>query len=310
MTARSPWLAPAATPIPLWWAAIFPRLWFAAVSLCSTRLGRVLYLTATNLAFVRSRSLGYDTALTQGGDELDLLRRLQARGKIIWDPANPVFTSSRRMNQGLPHTLVVSFGYHYAGSYLVNRLTSRTVLGAAPAIRGPRRRGGPMPQAALARGCRDGHGHDCGPGASRFRALTWSCNFRPRHVPLLAAEHADLRPCWSDAHDRSRPRSPRSSGQRPDRSEIPIGGRISWPHLPAAARSGRLRRCESGRVAAGSGAPQRHRGRSLRHSRHVRTTAPGLHEALSAALSADRYDGLVCECAFLGVLPTLLTVPA
>lgn len=34
------------------------------------------------------------------------------------------------------------------------------------------------------------------------------------------------------------------------------------------------------------------------------------HEALSAALSADRYDGLVCECAFLGVLPTLLTVPA
>jgi glycosyltransferase involved in cell wall biosynthesis len=121
---------------PPWWAAIFPRLWFAAVSLCSTTLGRVFYLTATNLAFVRSRFPGYDTTLTQGGDELDLLRRLQARGKIIWDPANPVFTSSRRMNQGLPHTVVVSFGYHYAGSYLVNRLTSRTVLGAAPAIRG------------------------------------------------------------------------------------------------------------------------------------------------------------------------------
>lgn len=34
------------------------------------------------------------------------------------------------------------------------------------------------------------------------------------------------------------------------------------------------------------------------------------HEALTAALTADRYDGVVCECAFLGVLPTLLTVPA
>lgn len=120
---------------PPWWAAVFPRIWFAAVAISYAVLGRVFYLTATNLAFVRSQFPGYDTALTQGGDEVDLLRRLRGRGKIIWDPANSVTTSSRRMDQGLPHTVLVSFGYHYAWSYLRNRLAAKTIVGPAPAIR-------------------------------------------------------------------------------------------------------------------------------------------------------------------------------
>ena len=120
---------------PPWWAAVFPPLWFAAVALGYALFGRIFYISATNLAFRRAEFPGYNTALTQGGDEVDFLRRLSRRGRVVWDRRNPVLTSSRRMDQGLLYTLVVSFGYYYALSYLLNRLSSRTVLGAAPAIR-------------------------------------------------------------------------------------------------------------------------------------------------------------------------------
>ena len=120
---------------PPWWAAVFPRLWFAAIAVGYAVFGRIFYVTATNLAFRRDEFPGYDTQLTQGGDEVDFLRRLQRRGRVVWDGRNPVVTSSRRMDQGLLYTLVVSFGYYYLLSYVLNRLSSRTVLGAAPAIR-------------------------------------------------------------------------------------------------------------------------------------------------------------------------------
>ena len=41
---------------------------------------------------------------------------------MVWDGGNPVLTSSRRMDQGLLHTLVVSYGYHYALNLALNRL--------------------------------------------------------------------------------------------------------------------------------------------------------------------------------------------
>jgi hypothetical protein len=85
--------------------------------------------------FVRAGFAGYDTTLTQGGDEVDLLRRLKRQGRIAWDANNAVVTSSRRMNQGLLYTLVVSFGYYYGWSYVLSRLSSRPVVGGAPAIR-------------------------------------------------------------------------------------------------------------------------------------------------------------------------------
>lgn len=36
---------------------------------------------------------------------------------------------------GPAYTVLVSYGYHYALSYSLNRLASRTVLGVAPVIR-------------------------------------------------------------------------------------------------------------------------------------------------------------------------------
>jgi len=36
---------------------------------------------------------GYDTTLTQGGDEVDLPCRLKRQGLIVWDASNSVLTS-------------------------------------------------------------------------------------------------------------------------------------------------------------------------------------------------------------------------
>jgi len=120
---------------PPWWLATFPPLWFAAVAGAHRAFGHIFYLTATNVAFRRDGFPGYDTTLTQGGDEVDLLRRLRRWGPVVWDASNPVHTSSRRMDQGLPYTLLVSFGYHYASAYLLSRLSRDSEVRVAPAIR-------------------------------------------------------------------------------------------------------------------------------------------------------------------------------
>jgi len=117
------------------WAAVLPRLGFAAVALAHRMTGRVGYVTATNVAFRREGFPGYDTSLTQGGDEVDLLRRLRRQGRVTWDRTNAVRTSSRRLEQGLAHTLLVSYGYYYAAGHVVNRLARRRVVGVAPPIR-------------------------------------------------------------------------------------------------------------------------------------------------------------------------------
>ena len=133
---------------PPWWAAVFPPLFFVVVDRLHARTGRLLYLTATNVAFRRDGFPGYDVRLTQGGDEVDLRRRLQVWGPVAWDARNVVRTSSRRMDFGLAHTLVVSFGYHYGLTYALGRLLPSPPLGSAPAIR--------QDQAATARRWRRG----------------------------------------------------------------------------------------------------------------------------------------------------------
>ena len=120
---------------PPWWVPPLSGAAFAGLSRAYARFGWVGYVTATNLAFRRTGFPGYDLNLTQGGDEFDVLRRLRSRGPVLWDPENAVLTSSRRLDQGLVHTLVVSFGWHYFASMLLNRVLSRSVIGPAPAIR-------------------------------------------------------------------------------------------------------------------------------------------------------------------------------
>ena len=117
------------------WAAVYPRLLFGAVALVRRVTGRVLYVTATNLAFRREAWPGYNTQMTQGGDELDLLRRLQRQGPVAFDRHNPTFTSPRRLHRGLVYNLVVTFLVYYLLAYWLNRITGRPVVGTAPAFR-------------------------------------------------------------------------------------------------------------------------------------------------------------------------------
>jgi glycosyltransferase involved in cell wall biosynthesis len=120
---------------PSWWAAVYPRVLFGVVGAVFGLVGRVVYVSATNVAFVRAAFSGYDLSLTQGGDEFDLLRRLRCRGRVVWDRENVVVTSPRRLQRGLLYSLFVTLLTYYLLAYLLNRLSSRTVLGMAPAVR-------------------------------------------------------------------------------------------------------------------------------------------------------------------------------
>jgi glycosyltransferase involved in cell wall biosynthesis len=124
---------------PSWWARLYPKLLFGTVERVFTWTGHVLYISATNTAFRRSAFPGYDSTLTQGGDELDLLRRLRRRGHVVWDSSNIVTTSPRRLQQGLLYTFFISVLTFYLLAYLLNRVSSRQILGMAPVFRQERR---------------------------------------------------------------------------------------------------------------------------------------------------------------------------
>jgi glycosyltransferase involved in cell wall biosynthesis len=118
-----------------WWGRLYAWLLFHAVHVICRVTGRVVYVSATNIAFRRSAFTGYDTSATQGGDELGLLRCLRSRGRIAFDLGNPSFTSSRRLRQGLFYNLAVTFLYYYVLGYCLNRMLRRPLIGTAPAFR-------------------------------------------------------------------------------------------------------------------------------------------------------------------------------
>lgn len=123
------------------WGRLYARLLFALVGLAYRLTGRVFYVTATNIAMRRDHFPGYDTNLTQGGDELDLLRRLRRQGRVVFDQSNPSHSSGRRLTRGLVYNMFVTLLVHYLLTYLLNRLFGRRVLGSAPAFRTSRRAG-------------------------------------------------------------------------------------------------------------------------------------------------------------------------
>lgn len=119
------------------WGLTIQKMLFSTVALVQRYRGRVIYITATNFAFRKAAFSGYDTRLSQGGDELDLLRRLKKHGRVAFDSTNFTNTSARRMERGMLYNFAVSFFYYYILGYALNRLLGRPVLGAAPAFRRP-----------------------------------------------------------------------------------------------------------------------------------------------------------------------------
>lgn len=120
------------------WGRVFARALFAVVALVYRLTGRTFYVSATNIAFRRDRFSGYDIRLTQGGDELDLLRRLRKQGTVVYNGTNATQTSGRRFTRGLIYNLFVSLFICYLSAYAVNRVFKRRVLGSAPAYRDSR----------------------------------------------------------------------------------------------------------------------------------------------------------------------------
>jgi glycosyltransferase involved in cell wall biosynthesis len=125
---------------PSWWAKAYPTLLFGLVAAIYALTGFVFYVSATNIAIRRSAFPGYDLKLTQGGDELDLLRRLRRRGFVNWLRHNVVTTSARRLQRGLLYNFFVTFLVYYVLAYWLNRLSQRQTFGMAPAFRQERRR--------------------------------------------------------------------------------------------------------------------------------------------------------------------------
>jgi glycosyltransferase involved in cell wall biosynthesis len=125
---------------PSWWAKAYPTLLFGLVAAVYALTGFVFYVSATNIAVRRSAFPGYDLKLTQGGDELDLLRRLRRRGLVSWERQNVVTTSARRLQCGLLYSFFMSFLVYYVLAYWLNRLSQRQTFGMAPAFRQERLR--------------------------------------------------------------------------------------------------------------------------------------------------------------------------
>jgi glycosyltransferase involved in cell wall biosynthesis len=120
---------------PSWWAKAYPTLLFGLVAAIYTLTGFVFYVSATNFAIRRTAFPGYDLKLTQGGDELDLLRRLRRCGEVSWERQNVVTTSARRLQRGLLYSFFVTFLVYYVLAYWLNRLSQRQTFGMAPAFR-------------------------------------------------------------------------------------------------------------------------------------------------------------------------------
>jgi glycosyltransferase involved in cell wall biosynthesis len=119
------------------WSKAYPALLFGLVWRLYDWTGLVVYLSATNLAMRRTAFPGYDRTQTQGGDELDLLRRLRHAGPVVWNPQNVVTTSARRLQRGFLYNFFVTFLTYYLLGYAVNRLARRRWFGMAPAVRPP-----------------------------------------------------------------------------------------------------------------------------------------------------------------------------
>ncbi len=117
------------------WGEVYPYILFGYVSLINKLTRKTIYISATNIAFKKEVWEGYNTLLTQGGDELDLLHKLQKKGKVIFLNGNPTYTSARRLARGLFYNVIVSFFIYYILEYNLTRLFKRPILGSAPKFR-------------------------------------------------------------------------------------------------------------------------------------------------------------------------------
>lgn len=114
---------------PLWGRA-WARILFAFVGLWTRVFGCPMYVSACNLAYKKEAFDGYNTQLTQGGDELDVLRRIKKRGRVVYLGRNYTTTSSRRFVRGFIYNFFVSLLVYYVLDYAIGRFTKKSPFGS------------------------------------------------------------------------------------------------------------------------------------------------------------------------------------
>jgi glycosyltransferase involved in cell wall biosynthesis len=119
---------------PLWIFIYKPPL-FAFSWLVYKFTGSAGYISACNTAFKKKYWDGYNTAVTQGGDEFGLLKQLKSKGKVVVDLNNEVNTSSRRLQRGFLYNFFVTLLTYYVLDYMLSKLSGRSIFGSAPAFR-------------------------------------------------------------------------------------------------------------------------------------------------------------------------------
>ncbi len=97
--------------------------------------GIVLYSPAANLSFKKSAWEGYNTTMTQYGDEMDQLKRFRKKGKVVFKSHLVVKTSARRLERGLLYNIFITLLAYSIIEYNLNRLFKRRFFGQAPAFR-------------------------------------------------------------------------------------------------------------------------------------------------------------------------------
>lgn len=117
------------------WGKFYVKKLFGFNKLIYELTGKVWYPPAANFAFKKSAWPGYNTALTQGGDEFDLLKKLQRQGKAVYLHENYVLTSSRRLSKGLFYNIFVTLFLYYIVNYAITKITGKNLLGSYHAIR-------------------------------------------------------------------------------------------------------------------------------------------------------------------------------
>jgi glycosyltransferase involved in cell wall biosynthesis len=126
--------APVFVDSPLWGKAVAGII-TTYVKAYNRLLNTTCYISAANTAFKRSAFTGYNTKLTQGGDELYLLKQLKKNGRVVLKFDNPVYTSSRRLYRGFFYNVFVTQILYYVFDYNFARITGRSLLGGYPAFR-------------------------------------------------------------------------------------------------------------------------------------------------------------------------------
>lgn len=117
------------------WASLYATMLFGTNAFIFKKTGRVGYLSACNTAFRRDTWPGYNTALTQGGDEIDFLARLKKNGPVAFERTTTVLTSGRRLRKGFLYNVVVTIFLHYLVEYVFGRLTGKRLFGSFEPIR-------------------------------------------------------------------------------------------------------------------------------------------------------------------------------